>query len=390
MSLSGKRKNQQTTKVITESMVTIPPFKVEFTDKEIEKASNIYKEVLKSGRLILGKFTEEAEEKLKAMESVTSAILVSSGTAALEIIFKSIQIKKVLCPTQTNFATAEAIIRAEGIPIFYDGGLFPSLASIQHAYHKNPDATTLVIVHLGGIITPEMNAIEEWCQQQHIILITDGAHAHGCTLNGKRVASFGMATALSFFPTKVMTTFEGGAILTNHKQLADICKIYRDQGKAPDGLTHIVHGNSWRMPEDHAGLLSIQIENFPRDNDRRLAIIKHYHTALARLDWIELPLLKKNGFNGYKMIIQTSSPHTTSQLKNYLSTHGIICGKGIYDIPLHKQPVFKQHAKASLLTYPIAEKYAQTHICLPCWKGMTDKQINYVINTIQQFSTEMS
>ena len=142
----------------------------------------------------------------------------------------------------------------------------------------------MIVVHIGGIITPRITEIAEICQRAGIPLIEDAAHAHGATLNGKAAGSFGLAASFSFYPTKVMTSGEGGMITTDDESLYREALIYRDQGK--EGFTtnfHVRLGYNWRMSEPHAVIGLAQLKRLPEFIERRREIAAVYDAGLPKL-----------------------------------------------------------------------------------------------------------
>lgn len=362
----------------------IVPFSISFNPDQIQYSVEAYRKLLEAGTLQPGFFIEQLEEKLAAMHGVKHCIAVGTGTMGLEIIFRAYGVEKALVPSVTNIATASALVAAGGIPVFYDGGLFPSFDSIKRSFRDNPDVDTLVLVHLGGILTPEIDEISRWCEENRLRLLTDGAHAMGAKDgHGNSFMSYGSASILSFFRTKVVGACEGGCILTNDDLLAQESRIYRDQGKAQDGLTNIRLGGSWRMHETAAPLLIAQCDSFSQDNGRRQEILKIYHDSLVGKEGISLlmnvPTLV--GANGYKMVIAVDD---RPRLIDYLADRGIGCSRGIYDIPLHEQPVCQRYVGESQV-FPLAERFARTHVCIPVWKGLMPEEQERVVVALLEY-----
>ena len=113
----------------------------------------------------------------------------------------------------------------------------------------------VVLVHIGGLVSPDTPAIAELCRRRGLWLVEDAAHAHGCALDGRSAGTFGVAAAFSFYPTKVITSAEGGMVLTHDEGLRDEARLHRDQGKAGFlGGEHVRLGAAWRMSEVHAAI----------------------------------------------------------------------------------------------------------------------------------------
>lgn len=358
----------------------IPSLKILFTSDEKKYIKDNVDHVLDSGYLTLGKYTKEFENDFKKIANTKQALAVNSGTTALEIIFRIVGVDKkdVLIPSNTNFATAIAAVNAGAKPIFYDGGIFPDLKSIRNKITSKTKA--VVVVHIGGFVSEEIFEVKMLCKKKDIYLIEDAAHAHGSEINGAMAGSIGDFGAFSFFPTKVITTCEGGMIVTSNKKFIQKAEVYRDQGKDASGIRNILYGNSWRMSEIEAIVGLAQLKNFFKDTEQRRKIIDLYHKRLSGLP-IKFPGTYCKP-SGYKVIMLLDNKKETKELKNFLKKHHISTGKGVYDIPLHLQPVFKIFNKSKL---PLSEKFSETHICLPIWRFMRKREVERVCNVIKLF-----
>ena len=169
---------------------------------------------------------------------------MSSGTSALETILRILAVEggEVVVPTNTFFATVAAVAHAGGIPRLADvssATLALSAETLEAALTAQTRA--VILVHVGGVITPEVDAIRAICDRSGVTLIEDAAHAHGASFHGRPAGTFGEAAAFSFYPTKVMTSGEGGMITTADDFLREEAVVYRDQGKAAFvGGDHVV------------------------------------------------------------------------------------------------------------------------------------------------------
>jgi dTDP-4-amino-4,6-dideoxygalactose transaminase len=152
-----------------------------------------------------------------------------------------------------------------------------------------------VTVHIGGLISPQTDELRALCDQRGIALVEDAAHAHGATFDGRFAGSFGAAAAFSFYPTKVVTSGEGGMVLTGSEELAQEARIYRDQGKGAFSANHHVRlGSAWRMSELHAATGLVHLRRMEEFIARRRAVAARYDKALGDLDGIE-PLAEPPG-----------------------------------------------------------------------------------------------
>jgi perosamine synthetase len=354
----------------------LKPFFLDLTEQEIASLQSEFGNVLRSGQLILGKHTEAFEAEFASYVGAKHGVTYNTATSALEVlcVLKGAKGKKVAVASNTNFASVEAIIRAGGKPVFMDMTaeyFAPDLDILKHTVKKH-DIGGVMWVHIGGLVTPDFDAVAEYCKRKKLFLIEDCAHAHGSRLKGTFAGKFGDGAAFSFFPTKVMTTMEGGMITTDSKEDADMAKSYRNQGKrhAAYGGLHYDHGNSWRISEIAAYMGLIQLAKLDRMTATRQGAVNIVAPRLqaAGIGYCDTSHMEKA--SQYKFMIRLPEYISMETAKKKLSDIGIICGGGVYEVPCHLQPVFKsiRFAKADVAN---TTKWCPNHICPPITSGTT-------------------
>lgn len=347
-------------------------------------------EILASGSLTLGPYTREFEAAYAAAHSGGAAsplraIAVSSGTAALEIILRSIGVtgKDVIVPANTFFATAEAALRAGGRPVFADIDAQTFALSPQTVTAAlTPQTAAVMLVHVGGLITPAAAELRRICGERGIALIEDAAHAHGASYDGQLAGSFGVAAGFSFFPTKVVTCGEGGMVLTPSDDLEQRARIYRDQGKGSVSANHhVLHGYAWRMSEQAALTGLVHLRRMAGFIEHRRTVAARYDSAFAALDGFQ-PLGEPPGCrtNYYKYIALLPAGADRARFRQELAEdHAVRLAGEVYDLPLHQQPVFAEFAGPPL---PVAEEMCARHVCLPVHSDMTADEVDQVIGAV--------
>ena len=340
---------------------------------------------LQDGSLTLGPLTREFEEAFALRHDVPHAIAVSSGTSALEIIFRTLAVKgrEVVIPTNTFFATAAAVVHAGGIPRLADVSphtLALSPETLEAAL--TPLTAVVVVVHIGGFITPEIDAIRSICDHRGIVLVEDAAHAHGASYEGRAAGTFGHAAAFSFYPTKVMTSGEGGMITTGDEQLRNEAIVYRDQGKAGFlGGDHVRMGYAWRMSELHAAVGLVHLSHLDEAIAARRRVAARYDEALASLSGCQpLSIPAASVSNFYKYVVLLDPGIDRAELKRELSERmGVSLSGEVYASPLHRQAIF---ADLDGDSFPVADDVCARHICLPVHSDMTDAEAHYVVESL--------
>jgi perosamine synthetase len=368
-------------------MNQIPSAKIQFSPEDRTWIADRIQEVLASGQLTLGRYGAEFEEEFARFCGVRHGIAVNSGTSALEIILRSLGIegKKVLVPTNTFFATAAAVVHAGGIPVLVD--MDPeSFALHPEAVEKNlvPGAVGIVVVHIGGIISAQMPSLVELAERKGLWLVEDAAHAHGSSYRSQNAGSFGIGGSFSFYPTKVMTSAEGGMIVTNDDRLAEESRIYRDQGKKSFAENaHIRMGYNWRMSEPHAIIGLRHLQRLQSMIEDRIAIAGIYDRGLMEFKNLYALQVPPDGVcNYYKYIAVMREKRNRKELKIFLrERYGVSLAGEVYEEPLHRQPVFGPFASGSL---PLSEDLCSRHICLPIFSGMQRQDAQQVLDALKE------
>jgi perosamine synthetase len=365
----------------------IPAARIQFLPEDRTWITERIAEVLATGQLTLGKYGAQFEENFAQFCGSRHAVAVNSGTSALEIILRTLGVegKDVLVPTNTFFATAAAVVHAGGRPILVD--LDSDSFGIQpEDVEKSLTAKTagVVVVHIGGIVSRRIKELRELCDRKGIWLVEDAAHAHGSSFQGVKAGTFGIAGAFSFYPTKVMTSAEGGMIVTGDDRIAEESKIYRDQGKASfTQNAHVRMGYNWRMSEPHAIIGLKHLERLPAmiSDRRKIAVV--YDEGLKDFRNLQCLHVPAEGIcNYYKYIAIFKSLRDRKALKGLLrERYGVSLSGEVYEEPLHKQPVFKQYATGPL---PASEDYCARHICLPIYSGMKEDEAQWVIGALKE------
>jgi dTDP-4-amino-4,6-dideoxygalactose transaminase len=371
----------------------IPAARVVFSDEDRQAVLAMVDESLRTGSLTLGPHTRALEEEFQRSHQAPFAVAVSSGTAALEIIFRHLGVegREVVVPTNTFFATAAAVLHAGGHPVLADvdaGSLALSAATIEAVL--TPRTAAVVLVHIGGLITPEIDGIRALCERRGVHLVEDAAHAHGSTFAGRTAGSFGRAAAFSFYPTKVVTSGEGGMIATADAALAEDAVVYRDQGKAGFfGGEHVRLGYAWRMSELHAatGLVHLRrLEQFVAARRRAAAILDEELASVPGVTAQTVPPACRSNYYKYVAFLDPGVDRDTVKCR-LREDHGVSLSGEVYTLPLHKHPVFAALASGH---YPVAEDVCARQICLPVHSDMTVEEARYVAASLRRTMATVS
>lgn len=371
----------------------IPILRIPFTDEGIAFVQREIGEVLKSGQLAMGKYVAEFERRFAEFVGTKYAIGVNSGTSALEICLRAIDVRDstVIVPTNTFMATATSVIHAGGKLIFSDvskENLCMDAEDVKEKIQKNTKA--VILVHIGGIISSQLKAIQEICEDHKLFLIEDAAHAHGSTINGKKAGSIGIAGAFSFYPTKVITCGEGGMITTDDKEIYNKALTLRDHGKPDHRFNkHTEFGYNWRLSEIHAVIGLEQMNKIDWILSERRRVARIYDEKLRDVGGIELIKIPPNMVSSYyKYIVYLKEGVNRNYVKDKMKNEYEVELTGeVYADSCHSQPVFKKYPDAMLNKesdkFSGADYVCNRHVCLPLYPGLTEEEVSYVAESLK-------
>ncbi|MCX6090068.1 MAG: DegT/DnrJ/EryC1/StrS family aminotransferase [Candidatus Atribacteria bacterium] len=296
-------------------------------------------EVLDSGFLAQGKNTALFEKEFATYIGVPEAVATSSGTSALFVALKALGIgpnDEVITTPFTFVATASTIIQCGALPRFCDidprtFNIAPE--SLERLLKTGKNIKAILIVHLYGLPCP-MDDILSLSRQYDIPVVEDCAQAHGALFQGKKVGSFGTLSAFSFYPTKNMTTGEGGMILTAEKDLSEKCRMLINHGSKKK-YYHEFLGYNFRMTDLAAAIGRVQLTRLDANNFQRQENARFYTEQLSTHPSVMTPYVPEYAtpvFHQYTLKIEKNR----DGLSRYLEEKGV--GYGIYyPVPLHKQ-----------------------------------------------------
>jgi dTDP-4-amino-4,6-dideoxygalactose transaminase len=333
---------------------------------------------------ILGDRVAAFEKEYAAFNNVSDCIGVSNGLDALHLALKALNIgngDEVIIPSNTYIATALAVSYVGGIPVFVEPDEFTyniTAANIEKAITSKTKA--IMPVHLYGQAC-EMDAIMRIASERNLYVIEDNAQAQGAKCNGKITGSIGHVNATSFYPGKNLGALgDAGAVTTNDAELGKQVRILRNYGSEKK-YHHEVVGFNMRLDECQAAFLSVKLKYLEQWTAQRREIAAAYTAGLKGCAEIIVPQVAENCDHVYHLyVIRTSQ---RDKLQNYLSEQGI--GTLIhYPIPPHLQNAYRSLG-FSTGSFPIAERLAKTSLSLPMWPGMTNQQVEKVIETVNAF-----
>lgn len=347
---------------------------------DLEKA---FERVFKNSWYIEGKEDEAFEKSFAEYCDVEYCIGCGNGLDALVLALKALGVREgdeVIVPSNTYIATALAVTYVGATPIFVEPDINTFLIDPALIEEKITAKTKAIMpVHLYGQAC-DMDAIMAIAKKHNLYVIEDCAQAHGATYKGKRVGSFGDAAGFSFYPGKNLGALgDAGAVVTNNKELADKVRALGNYG-SDYKYHHIYKGNNSRLDEMQAAFLSAKLPHLDRMNGERRRIADMYTSGIKNPKVIT-PIVKEDCIPVWH--IYGIRCKERDALEKYLNDKGIGTNKH-YPIPMHLQECYKdlELCKGAL---PIAEEISDTELSLPLYYGMTDEEIWFVVDTINEY-----
>ncbi len=366
----------------------IPIFKLKFPLSYRLKFLRKANEILTADRPIgESKYVKEFETKFSQLSNVKYSIACSNGTAAIDLALRAINVtdKEVIIPSNTFFATSVAVTNAGGkvkLVDIEDENFSIDPKKLRKKITKNIGA--VIIVHIGGIISKHIEEIVAICKKYNVPLIEDAAHAHCSTFKGISAGSWGDLGCFSFFPTKVMTTGEGGMVTTNNDVLADRVRSLKNFGRDNSNAGICINplGNNYKINE-LAGLMgSLECDRVISRIDKRNKLVQRYVDNLKGSSYI--PVLQEEGYcSYYKMVLKTDIDR--EWLRSYCKKHNITLTGEVYNTPIHKQPLYSDYKNNRL---PVTNKVCANHICPPLYPELTEKEIDYICQILKKAENE--
>lgn len=368
-------------------MTTYAELKVPFVDLKAQFASiqteiaDSINSVLHSAQFIGGQWVERFEEQFARSVGARYAVGVSSGTAALELSLKCLQVgggDEVIVPANTFFATAEAVSNVGARPVFADVDKETFHLDIDSVQRVTTGRTRAIIpVHLYGQAM-DITALQEFADANRLAILEDAAQAHGVQHGGIPVGGSGRLTCFSFYPGKNLGAYgDAGAVTCNDSHQAEQLRLLRDHG-SPAKYVHSVIGTNSRLDAIQAAVLSVKLPHLAEWNSRRVNHARSYDEKLQGSS-VQAPPIPVDGEHNFHLFVVRVD--NRDDLKQYLQQHGIEVGIH-YPVPLHLTAAYQQMRHPGKGSLPVAEMLAGEILSLPMYPELTEGQIDWVTETI--------
>lgn len=352
---------------------------------------NLVKKTIKSGWLTHGKNTHEFEEKFKDYTKSKYAVTVSSCTAALHLSCLALGLRRgdeVIVPAMSHTATSHAVEYTGAKTVFVDINFDTGNIDPEKIIKKiNKKTKAIIIVHMAGLAC-QINEILKITKRYKLELIEDCAHSVGTYFKNKHVGNFGKAGCFSFYPTKQITTGEGGMLVTNNKSFFNQIKKLKAFGidkdinqRTKQGTYDVVNlGFNYRLTDFQSALGLKQIQNYNKNLIKRKLLAKKYYQGLMSVKEIKcMPFSNKCSF----FVFQIFCSSRDELLKNFKKQN---IGVSIhYATPLPFMSYYKKKYKYDVKSFLNAKNYALKNISLPIYPKLKLTELNRIVKVIKKF-----
>ena len=367
----------------------VPIFRLAYPQSYVNEYFTMCQQIFDEGFLTNHHFVQKFERTFAQWTGAKYCVATSNGTSALEIILKAIDVKgrKVLLPANTFMACVRAIQNAGGTPELVDIDSESGQMDLHELAEKlRPDIGAVMLVHIGGIISKDLFKIVEMSKKHGVPLIEDGSQSIGSRVGGDHCGTFGLAGSFSFFTTKVMTTGEGGAVVTNDEDFYGRLVAARQFGKSKsDATVFDQQGTNAKISEFQAALGLLELDRIDQRVELRKKWAQLYQSQLQGTEF--RPVIPVEGMTSSLDKQMILSPYSYKDVQQHLENHSIQMTGGVYHRPLNEQPEYSRLCGGS---YPAATKFGQYHFCPPCYPELTEEEVIYVCDVLKTMKDRTS
>lgn len=338
-------------------------------------------EVVNSNYFIQGPKLMKFEENFAKYIGTKYCVGVGNGLDGLTLALRAMGVNsgdEVILPSHTFIATALAVSNIGAVPIFVEPNEVDYTIDVTKIEEKITEKTKAIIaVHLYGQCA-DMDPIMDIAKRHDLLVLEDAAQAHGALYKGRKAGSLGDMAEFSFYPGKNLGAFgDAGCITTDNEELAKKVRMLSNYGSIIK-YEHELKGVNSRLDEIQAAILDVKLKYLDKWNDYRRAVANRYLNEIKNSKVI-LPILAENNSHVWHLFVVRVE--NREEFQKYLSDNGISTLIH-YPTAMHKQKAYEEFGNE---VYPLAEKYAAEVVSLPMFYGLSDEEIDYVIDIVNKY-----
>ncbi len=358
----------------------------DITEREIEAVTA----VLRSPNLSLGPKLPEFEARFAKLCGVQHAVACNSGTSALHLVIRAMGIgagDEVITTPFSFVASANCILFEQAKPVFADIDPDTWCIDPDQVEHAVTGRTKAVIpVDVFGV-TPDMDAIHQVAHRHNLRIIEDSCEAAGARYRGKAAGALGHAGVFGFYPNKQITTGEGGMVVTDDDEIADLCRSIRNQGRGTSGawLAHERLGYNFRLSDINCAMGIVQVDRLADILAARQRVADLYDAHLADesrlIRQVTTPGCAKSWFVYVVRLTDDYPADARDRILAGLREQGIGCNN--YFSPIHLQPFYAERFGLAAGDFPVCERVAERTLALPFHAFLTEAEIERVVASLR-------
>jgi perosamine synthetase len=370
----------------------VPLYKIYSDDEDV----NLITKIIKRGeRWAIGPEIEEFENAIKTYVDVDYCVSLNSGTSALHATLLAYNLGKqneIIVPSFSIISTVNSVLFVNSTPVFADieestFGLDPT--KIQSKITSQTKA--LMPMDYGGL-SCQINEIKSIAKENNLILIEDAAEGLGSSINNNKVGSVSDSSIFSFCGNKVLTTGEGGAVVTNSKEIFEKIKLIRSHGRQdkrdyfsnPNNSDYVGLGYNWRMSSLTAALGISQISKLDKLIKMRKNVANYFSDKLKKFPQIITPIVPDGYDHIYQMYtVRLPNKKIRDNLHQFLMDKKIF--SKVYFYPIHQNDYYKSNFPVKDNSLLITEKISQQILTLPIYPNMSNEEKDLVVESISEF-----
>jgi len=335
----------------------------------------------------IGSYVTEFEERFAACCGVRYGVATCNGTTSLHLALATLGLQEgdeAIIPTFTMIATANAVAYTGAKPVLVDSEPRTwNMSPEQVADKITPRTRAIVVMHTYGHPV-DMDPILELAKEHGLYVVEDAAEAHGAEYKGRLAGGLADCASFSFYGNKIVSTGEGGMVVTDNEEIAKVARNMRDHAFSEERhFWHQYRGFNYRMTNVQAAIGLAQVEQFDELVESRIRHARLYNSLLADVPGITLPPETpdvKNVYWMYGILVGDEFGLTRDELRDALAARGV--ETRTFFIPMHLQPIYYEQYRGE--RHPVSEDLCQRGLYLPSSSSLTERQIEYVVAQVEK------